>query len=447
MTDGPRRGSLSMRLALAFVAVALAAVAALAVVIVLTTRSETSRLSAGDRARTAQEAARVLADAYRRAGTWASADLTGARLVASAADAGLVVRDASGIAVQGAGGRFGRGPGHGAAPTVTARPITVAGQRVGTAELHFRQSLSAGQSLLRSRLFDAVLLGCGIAVAIALLGAGLVSRAITGPLRRLASATRRLASGDVAARSEAASAPGELGELARTFDAMAGALDRERESRRRQVSELAHEVRTPIAVLQGNLEELVDGMAQATPQRLASLHEEVVRLGALVQDLDALAHADQPLTGLERSPVALDELARAQLDALSPRLQAKGLVVRQQLSPVTVPGDPARLGQVLANLLSNAVKFTPEGGQITVAVDTVDGHGRLSVSDSGPGVPDDERERVFERFWRGSAGRGVSGRGIGLAVAADITRAHGGRVVVEGSDEGGARFVVTLPVA
>ena len=349
--------------------------------------------------------------------------------------------------MQGAGGRFGAGTGHGAGPIVVTRPVTVAGRRVGTAELHFRRSLSAAQSLLRSRLLGAVALGCAIAVAIALLGAGVVSRAITGPLQRLAGAARRLAAGDLAARSGAAGAPGELGQLSRTFDVMAEALDREREARRRQVSELAHEVRTPIAVLQGNLEELVDGMAQATPQRLASLHEEVVRLGALVQDLDALAYADQPLTGLERRPVALDELARAQLDALTPRLEAKGLGVTQQLSPAIVRGDPARLGQVLANLLSNAVKFTPEGGRITVVVDTVDGAARLSVSDSGPGIPGEEREHVFERFWRGSAGREVSGRGIGLAVAADITRAHGGRIALEGSDEGGARFVVTLPLA
>ena len=228
---------------------------------------------------------------------------------------------------------------------------------------------------------------------------------------------------------------------------MADTLDSEREARRRLVSDLAHEVRTPIAILQGNLEELVDEIAQATPQRLASLHEEVLRLGALVEDLDALAHADAPVAVIDREPVELEALARAQVEALRPRLDAKALTLEQQFSPVTVLGDRARLGQVLANLLSNAMKFTPEGGQIKVLVDTADGAARISVADSGPGIPADEQGRVLERFWRGSAARGTSGRGIGLAVAADIIRAHGGQIEVGNADAGGARFVVTLPAA
>ena len=172
-----------------------------------------------------------------------------------------------------------------------------------------------------------------------------------------------------------------------------------------------------------------------------------MRLGALVEDLDALAHADAPVAVIDREPVELEALARAQVEALRPRLDAKALTLEQQFSPVTVLGDRARLGQVLANLLSNAIKFTPEGGQIKVLVDTADGAARISVADSGPGIPADEQGRVLERFWRGSAARGTSGRGIGLAVAADIIRAHGGQIEVGKADAGGARFVVTLPAA
>ena len=468
MPESRHSGSLRGRLALAFVAVAVAAVAALAVVIVLTTRSETGRLSASDRARTTSEAARVLADAYSRAGSWANADLTAAQVVAQDADAVLVVRSADGRGViagrdVAAGGR-GRGPGgrgngpggrgngaggrgNGASRIVVSHAVEVGGRQVGIAELRFRGSLTRAQSVLRDRLFGAVLLGSAIAVAIALLGAALVTRAIAIPLRRLAAAARRLQAGDLAARAGAQGAPGELGQLSRAFDGMADTLDSEREARRRLVSDLAHEVRTPIAILQGNLEELVDEIAQATPQRLASLHEEVLRLGALVEDLDALAHADAPVAVIDREPVELEALARAQVEALRPRLDAKALTLEQQFSPVTVLGDRARLGQVLANLLSNAIKFTPEGGQIKVLVDTADGAARISVADSGPGIPADEQGRVLERFWRGNAARGTSGRGIGLAVAADIIRAHGGQIEVGKADAGGARFVVTLPAA
>jgi two-component system, OmpR family, sensor histidine kinase BaeS len=482
MAESRHSGSLRGRLVLAFVAVAMAAVAALAVVIVLTTRSETARLSTSDRARTTSEAARVLADAYSRAGSWANADLTAAQVVAQDADAVLVVRSADGRGViagrdvaaggsgngaggsgngtggrgNGTGGRGngvgGRGNGvggrgNGVGPIVVSHAVEVGGRQVGIAELRFRGSLTRAQSVLRDRLFGAVLLGSAVAVAIALLGAALVTRAIAIPLRRLAAAARRLQAGDLAARAGAQGAPGELGQLSRAFDGMADTLDSEREARRRLVSDLAHEVRTPIAILQGNLEELVDEIAQATPQRLASLHEEVLRLGALVEDLDALAHADAPVAVIDREPVDLEALARAQVEALRPRLDAKALTLEQQFSPVTVLGDRARLGQVLANLLSNAIKFTPEGGQIKVLVDTAGGDARISVADSGPGIPADEQGRVLERFWRGNAARGTSGRGIGLAIAADIIRAHGGQIEVGKADAGGARFVVTLPAA
>jgi two-component system sensor histidine kinase BaeS len=453
MAEPRLRGSLRGRLAIVFVAVAITAVAALAVVIVLTTRSETSRLSATDRARTAAEAARVLADSYRRAGSWATADLTAAQLIAAEADAGLAVRDATGQPVQGESPRsgrgygLGRGPRNGRGPLIVTQPVELESRRVGTVELRYRRSLSPTQSLLRTKLLTAVLLGSAIAVAIALLGAALVSRAITLPLRRLAAAARRLRAGDLTARSNTATAPGELGQLSAAFDGMADTLHRERGARRRLVSELSHEVRTPVAILQGNLEELVDGIADATPQRLASLHEEVLRLGALVEDLDALAHADAPVTRIDRAPVELAELARAQLEVLRPRLEAKALTVEQHLTPVTVIGDRTRLGQVLANLLGNAIKFTPNGGQITVTVDPVDRAGRVMVDDSGPGIPTEERDLVFERFRRGSAARDISGRGIGLAVADEITRAHGGTIELQRSNTGGARFIVTVPTS
>jgi two-component system sensor histidine kinase BaeS len=453
MDEPPRRSSLRGRLAIAFVAVAITAVAALAVVIVLTTRSETSRLSASDRAQTVAEAARVLADSYRRAGSWATANVTAAQLIAGEANAGLLVRDANGQPVQGEsppgtrGRGFGRGPLNGRGPLIVTHAVDVDGRPVGTVELRFRRSLSPAQSLLRTKLLSAVLLGSGIAVAIALLGATLVSRAITRPLGQLAAAVRRLQAGDLTARSNTATAPGELGLLSAAFDGMADTLDRERDSRRRLVGELSHEVRTPVAILQGNLEELVDGIAKPTPQRLASLHEEALRLAALVDDLDALAHADAPVTRIDRAPVDLAELARAQLEAIRPRLEAKALTAEQQLTPVTVIGDRTRLGQVLANILGNAIKFTPNGGMITVKVEPVDGAGRILVDDSGPGVPTEEGDLVFERFQRGSTARGVSGRGIGLAVAAEITRAHGGAIQLERSNAGGARFIVTVPTS
>ncbi len=448
MPEPAHGGSLRLRLTAAFVGTAIAAVAVLALLIVFTTRSETGTLSAQARAQVADQVTRVLADAYGRAGSWSTADTSGAVVVARGADASLILTGSGGRRILGPNGSGpGRGSGgaRGGDAALVTRAIVVAGKRVGTVELRFRNRLAQADAALRRHLDTAVLIGSLIAIAIALIGAALVARVVTRPLRRLIAAARGVRSGELSARSTAADAPGELGELSAAFDQMAQTLQEEYESRRRLVSTLAHEFRTPIAILQGNLEEMVDQVVEPTPERLGSLHEEVIRLGTLVSDLDALAYAGAPMSALEMTAFDLSTLVVTQLDALAPQLAAKGLRLERALSEASVRGDRARIGQVVANLLSNAVKFTPEGGTITVRTEAVAGGGQLSVSDSGPGIPESERERVFQWFWRGSAAHSVSGRGIGLAVAATIVHAHHGEISVASADGGGARFSVTLP--
>lgn len=445
MSDAARRLSLRARLAIAFVAVAIAAVAALAAVMLAATRSETGRLSDDARRQTAAQVAEELARAYRAAGSWDGVELGDALALAQGAGAVLIVRDDRGVVVS--GGHFGHGPqaGRGRGMTSVSRVVDVGGVRAGTAELRFRGALTPGEALLRDNLVRAALLGSAIAVAIALAGAAMVSRRVAEPLQRLTLAARRVQSGDLDARVNGAAEPGELGELSRAFDGMADAIARQERSRRRLASELAHELRTPVTILRGNLEELIDGDARPTPARLASLHEEALRLGSLVEQLDALARAEAPVATLDREPVDLARLAAAQLEALAPQLDAKRLEVERRLDPVLADVDRARLGQVLANLFGNALKFTPEGGRIEVAVAQRDGAARIEVADSGPGIPGDELPHVFERFWRGRAGDAVGGRGVGLAVVDDIVRAHGGRMDVTNDPAGGARFVVSLP--
>ena len=446
MPDSAPPGSLSARLALAFVAVAVTAVAALAAVVFLETRSETKRVSDSDRRQTAGEVARALAAAYRADGSWADADSSEALALAAREDAVLVLRDAQGrvLLEPAAGPGARRGAGRHAA--VLTAPVTVGTQRVGTAELRFPAALGRDEQRLRSALGRAVLLGSAIAIAIALLVAALVSRRIARPLRRLTATARRLRAGDLAARAEQAGTAGELGELAQAFDAMADALEREERARRLLVADLSHELRTPITILRGNLEELIDGIDQPTPGRLASLHEEVLRLDSLIAQLDALGRAGAPVLGLDRAPVNLADVTATEVEALRTQLAAKSLTVHPALNPVTVHGDRGKLGQVVANLLSNALKFTPDGGHIDVSVGEVDAAtAHLVVGDDGPGIPPADREHVFERFWRGRAAGTVAGRGIGLAVVDEIVRAHGGRITVDTSPRGGARFTATLP--
>lgn len=455
MAEQSGRGSLRLRLAVAFVAVALTAVVALALVVILQSRSETQRASDADRRQAARQVAAVLARAYRERESWSGARFDQATALAAREDAVLIVRDGQGQLVlgpsagqgPGQGQRQGRGGGAGRHAAAVSAPVTDGGRRVGTAELRFPGTLSRAEQNLRSAVWRALLLGSAIAIAIALLVAGLVTQRIAGPLRRLTGAARRLRSGDLSARAEQADMPGELGELAHAFDAMADALERESGARTRIVADLSHEVRTPMTILRGNLEELIDGIEPPTTERLASLHEEVLRLDGLIEQLDVLGRAGSPVRALDCAPVDLAELTAAALEALASQFAAKCLTAHADLAPVTVNGDRVKLGQVVANLLSNALKFTPEGGTIdvTIATGTAPDVALLAVADDGPGVPLDERERVFDRFWRGSTAEGVAGRGIGLAVVQEIVHAHGGTVTVDRGPRGGTRFTVVLP--
>jgi signal transduction histidine kinase len=228
---------------------------------------------------------------------------------------------------------------------------------------------------------------------------------------------------------------------------MADSLEREDQLRRALVADVAHELRTPVAIMQAETEALADGISSPTTQTLTSLHEEAVRLGRMVEDLQTLASANAAGLELHPCPLDLGRVAADSADSLTSRFRAAGIEVEQELPPTAVLGDADRLHQVAANLLSNAAKFTPTGGKVTVRVYTDITDAVLEVSDTGPGIPEDERDLVWDRFYRGSSGRLADGSGIGLAVVKELVDAHGGTVSVEGANGGGARFVVRLPTA
>ena len=387
MADATRRLSLRARLTVAFVAVAVAAVAALAVVMLAATRSETGRLSADARDQTAAQVTEELARAYRAAGSWEGADLSGALALSQEAGAILIVRDGRGAVV--GGGHFGRGPqaGRGAGMTAVSRAVDVGGVRAGTAELRFRGALTPAEALLRNNLVRAALLGSAIAIAIALAGAALVSRRLAEPLQRLTAAARRVQSGDLDARVDGGSAPGELGELSRAFDGMADALERQERARSRLASELAHELRTPVTILRGNLEELIDGDEQPTPARLALLHEEALRLGSLVEQLDALARAEAPVATLDREPVDLARLAAAQLEALGAAARRQAPQRREAARSGARRGRPRAAGAGAGEPAGNALKFTPETAASRWSSRSAEARRASRWPTAGPGFP------------------------------------------------------------
>ncbi|MBJ7453744.1 MAG: two-component sensor histidine kinase, partial [Blastococcus sp.] len=211
-------------------------------------------------------------------------------------------------------------------------------------------------------------------------------------------------------------------------------------------ADVAHELRTPLAILRSQLEAVQDGVLDLAPALVASLHEETLRLGRLVADLETLTTAESVSFSLERVPVDVADVVRSVMAGLGPRFTDAGLTLDPRLAHAPVCGDPTRLAQVVTNLLTNAIKFVPAGGRVTVTTDVIADRVGLTVRDDGPGIPDDELPRVFDRYFRGS-GAGANGSGVGLAVVAALVQAHGGAVEAANACGGGAVLRVTLPLA
>jgi two-component system, OmpR family, sensor histidine kinase BaeS len=256
-----------------------------------------------------------------------------------------------------------------------------------------------------------------------------------------------MAAGDRTARAGEIRAAGELRELATAFDQMAGTLDRQEQIRRNLVADIAHELRTPIAVLQAGHEALLDGVAEPTPAELASLRDEVLRLARMVDDLQTLAAADAAALNLSRRPCDLADLAAAAADSLGRRFEVAGITLDRQLALVPVSADPHWLHQVITNLLTNALKFTPAGGHVTISTGRDGADAVLRVTDTGVGIPAEDLPRIFDRFWRGQQAAQVSGSGIGLTVAAEMAQAHGGRLTATSQPGQGTQMTLTLPPA
>jgi len=448
MADGPpgaaaRGDAIGLRLALAFLGVALAAVALLAGLTAAFAAADVSSLASRQRAQLTDAIAVAAGSAWDRNHGWRFADLSPALDLVARTGAGARILTPSGRQVA-------KSPGfpahaHGAQ---LSRPIVVQGERVGTAVVRFTGSgLGGADEALEIALLRAIAGASGLAALLALLTGLAVARRITRPVTRLIRVTRAMGGGDRAARVGPVAAPGELRELATAFDQMADGLDREEQLRRDLVADIAHELRTPIAVLQAGHEALLDGVAEPTPEQLASLRDEVLRLARMVGDLQTLAAADAAAMQLTLRPGDLASIAATAADSLAGQFEAAGITLHRQLTPVPVLADAHWLHQVVTNLLTNALKFTPAGGLVTIEAGPADGQARLRVSDTGTGIPADELPRIFNRFWRGRQASTVSGSGIGLAIAAELAQAHGGQLTAASQPGQGTELTLTLPRA
>jgi len=435
-------GQLWLRLTLTFVGVALAAVSATFLLTSLTVEPEASQLISQQEADLAKATAVAAGAAYEPAG-WEPADLSPIIDLDARAGAAMQTTNMAGRIIL-------TSPGFAGLSTVSQRrePVLVRGRHVGWVTIRFgRGGLRAAVTEFLAERWRARTGAAGIAVLLALVVGLAVSRRITLPLERLLAAVRARGAGDHSVRIRDVRGFGVLRELSLAFNQSTDSVDRQDRVRRNLVADVAHELRTPVAVLQAGHEAMLDGVAEPTPENLGSLRDEVLRLARMVDDLQRLAAAEAAALQLTLVPQDLAAIAAQAAASLSDSFEAAGISLIRRLADVRIRCDPDRMRDVVTNLLTNALKFTPAGGRVVLETRPEARQlARLRVSDTGIGIPPDELPLVTERFFRGQRAPEMAvGSGIGLTIVSELVSAQNGKVDITSEPGQGTQVSVTLP--
>jgi two-component system sensor histidine kinase BaeS len=268
---------------------------------------------------------------------------------------------------------------------------------------------------------------------------------ISAPLDDLHEAAERVADGDYSIRVAEKGTP-EVRSLARAFNEMASRLRQADEQRRNLLADTTHELLSPLTVIQGNLEGMLDGVYPADETNLRGLLDETNILARLIEDLRTLALAERGALQLKKEPTELLPFLGEVASAFQPQAAAAGVTISVKAADAipVVEIDPVRMRQVLANLLANSLRYSPAGGTISVTCESKEAYILLALQDEGPGIPADELEHVFERFYKSTDSGGM---GLGLAIAKHLVQAHGGTIRAENAPDKGTILRILLPIA
>jgi signal transduction histidine kinase len=307
----------------------------------------------------------------------------------------------------------------------------------------------------RAAVTEAVGVASLAATIMAVITSLFVSRQVVAPVQAMMAASQRIAEGNYAERVQV---PGdinkgeqdELGQLALHFNQMAARLEQTENMRRQLIGDVTHELRTPLTTIKGSMEGLIDGVLPANDETYTQIYHEADRLQRLVNDLQELSRVEARAYELHLSRTSLAEVVQATVARLDRQFEEKGVAISTQV-PADLPAiqmDSDRIGQVLLNLVGNALQYTPSGGGVRIQAVHIPGEVRVSVMDSGIGIPPEHLPHLFTRFYRvdKSRARSHGGSGIGLTIAKHLVEAHGGRIWAESQGAGkGSTFTFTLP--
>jgi two-component system, NtrC family, sensor histidine kinase GlrK len=327
----------------------------------------------------------------------------------------------------------------------SAREVLAINNRIVDREVH-RLSLKAEQ--VQRGLIVLFLLSTAVALTIALA----LTRYIARPISEIDGAIRQLGAADFS-RPIAVRGPEDLRYLGRRLDWLRRRLDEFETQKNRFLRHVSHELKTPLTALREGAELLHDQVAgplQPTQAQVVSImRDNSVKLQRLIEELLDYQRALHAAASLEVRLIELDELVQEAARPHELAAQAKGLRLTIDAQAATLEADPQKLRSIVDNLISNAIKFTPAGGSVLVRARMLAGEAVIEVQDSGPGVPPEERESIFNLFFRGRSkaaeGGRIKGSGLGLAIARELVEAHGGQIAVVGDGKGGGHFRVTLP--
>ncbi len=332
------------------------------------------------------------------------------------------------------------------------KELTVDGKIVGWLGLKKRQKLSGPRekTFLREQSKAFIVIG-GLVLVLAALVSFLLSRHLLRPVEQLTGGANALASRKFDTRIQVTTRD-ELGQLADDFNKMAQTLEKYEHLRRQWLSDISHELRTPISILQGEIEAILDGVREMSTETLESVHAEVMLLGKLIGDLHELSIAETGELSMESGPVKVFRVLESTLRMFEPRFSQKDIAIELDLGDnmdITAVADSDRLAQVFSNILENTLRYTESPGTVRIWQVKNENSVHVNIEDSKPGVTDDALDHLFDRLYRTdpSRSRKNGGSGLGLAIAKSIVEMFGGEILASHSSLGGVRIEIILPVA
>ena len=449
------RRSLSLKLTLAFMAVSLTGIALVALLVWGITLTEFNRFMQ-DRA--LSDFTSAAASYYQAHGSWDGVDaaLRQQGLIPTLGQPGggsnpppppIALTDAQGNIII-AAGPFQHGSQISAASSQQKIAITVNNHVVGTAQMAGGPpSPDPLEARYLARTNTALVLAALGAIIIAVLLGLFLARTITRPVRDLTAATSALAQGRLSQQVQVRSQD-ELGELTKTFNKMSSDLENANALRRQMTADIAHDLRTPLAVITGYLEGLKDGVIKPSSTRFAAMYDEALYLQRLIEDLRTLSLADAGELSIVLQPIQPGELVKRLADSYQHQADQNDIRLTVSVEPElpAIQADPERMQQALSNLVSNAMRFTPAGGEISLAARREGQAVWVDVKDTGSGIAADALPHIFERLYQGDASRQEGGSGLGLAIAKSIIELQGGKISAASPGPGaGSVFSIQMP--